>query len=243
MELNFVITIIACAVYGIIVGALAVPISKKLILNRTDDPGEVIALNGKLNKIAIILASLLSSVAIGATSGMFTTETSQVNIIAYMVRNLLLLFPMLCIAITDSLIRKIPNSLLLSMIGIQLIYLTFYAITNGTATVFIKAGFGLFVGFVACTAPSILKIPVGAGDIKYSAVIGLCIYLSNYLQAMIIMGLLAVIAYIILKVTRKGGMKTLIPMGPFLSAGTVISICFPYIEYFIVSNQLLADLA
>ena len=240
--MNTIITVIICAVFGALVGVLSIPISKKLILNRTKDPGETIVLNKTPSKILIVLAGTLSCAALGATSSIFNIDGSANTEIAFLVRNLLLIFPMLCIAITDSLIRKIPNSLLLAMIGIQLIYLTTYSVMVNSTTVFIKAGFGLFIGFIACVVPSILKIPVGAGDIKYSAVIGLCFYLANYLQAMVIMGLLAVIAYIVLKITKKGGMKTLIPMGPFLSAGTVISICFPIFENFVISNGLLGQM-
>ena len=99
-----------------------------------------------------------------------------------------------------------------------------------TTNLLISAGFGFFVGFLCCTIPSILRVPVGAGDIKYSAVIGLCIYFMNYMQAMVIMGLLAAVALVVLKATKKGGLKTLIPMGPFLSVGAVISMCFPLVE-------------
>lgn len=52
----------------------------------------------------------------------------------------------------------------------------------------------------------------------------------NYMQAMVIMGLLAAVALVVLKATKKGGLKTLIPMGPFLSVGAVISMCFPLVE-------------
>ena len=218
--MNLVLKILICVIYGALIGLLSIPIAKKLILKRSDDPGDTIVLNDRLRKAAVIL----SGAAVGAVMAVTIDDVSL------LIRNLVLLFPMLCIAIIDILIRKIPNPLLLAMIGIQAVYLTYYSVVNHTTSNLITAGFGFFIGFFCCTVPSILKIPVGAGDIKYSAVIGLCIYFGNYLQAMIIMGLLALGFYLILKVTKKGGMKTLVPMGPFLSIGAVISMCFPVIN-------------
>lgn len=206
--------------FGAIVGAISIPISKKLILKRSNDPGDVIPINGRVAQIVLVVVGLIAGGCLAATA----------NTWELMIRNLLLLLPMLSISIVDGLIRKIPNPLLLTMIVVQAVYVIYYCIANDTTQLLISAGFGFFIGFACCTVPSILRIPVGAGDIKYSAVIGLCIYFVNYVQAMIIMGLLALVAYIFLKVTKKGGMKTLIPMGPFLSAGAVISICFPLLE-------------
>lgn len=220
MDKTLILKILIGIVYGALAGAVAIPISKKLILKRSEDPGDTIALNGRVARLGIVSACVVAGAVLAVTSSDW----------AIMVRNMLLLLPMLCIAIVDSLIRKIPNPLLLAMIIIQGVYLTYYCVINHTTSLLITAGFGFFIGFFACTIPSVLKIPVGAGDIKYSAVIGLCIYFSSYMQAMIIMGILAIVAYIFLKATKKGDMKTLIPMGPFLSIGSVISMCFPLLE-------------
>lgn len=220
MEKYLIIKLVIGILYGLIVGVLSIPLSKKLILKRSDDPGDTIVLNNKISRIGIICAGLVSGICLAVTADTW----------ALFIRNLLLLLPMLSIAIVDGLIRKIPNPLLLAMIAVQAVYVTYYCITNNTTQLLISAGFGLFIGFLCCTVPSILRIPVGAGDIKYSAVIGLCIYFISYMQAMIIMGILALVAYVFLKATKKGGMKTLIPMGPFLSVGAVISMCFPLLE-------------
>lgn len=96
----------------------------------------------------------------------------------------------------------------------------------------------IFLGFVAFTIPSFLKVPVGAGDVKYSAVIGMIMYIGCYLQVMMIVGILVLAVYIILKATKRGGMKTLIPMGPFISASTVISMCFPVLNSLVVLENM-----
>lgn len=145
---------------------------------------------------------------------------------------------MLAIAIVDSLIRKIPNSLLLVMIITQAAYIAYVCITSHTTYALINAGIGFFLGFFAFTIPSFLKVPVGAGDVKYSAVIGMIMYIGCYLQVMMIVGILVLAVYIILKATKRGGMKTLIPMGPFISASTVISMCFPVLNSLVVLENM-----
>ncbi|MDD6727605.1 MAG: hypothetical protein PUE08_00060 [Eubacteriales bacterium] len=199
---------------------MTIPLSKKLIISRSEDPGDTILLKNKLLIASLVILGVFSSVGL-----MLTVDDTPL-----LIRNLVLLIPIFSIAVVDSIIRKIPNSLLLVMIVTHAVYAVYVSIATKTSQVLIASLIGAFIGLLACTAPSLLRIPVGAGDIKYSGVIGLCLYLGGYLQAMVIMGLLALGAYIILKVTKKGGMKTLIPMGPFLSAGTVISMCFPLID-------------
>lgn len=207
-------------VYGIALGLITIPLSKSLTLSRTEDPAKAAVIDKSIFKAMAVLIAVASSV------GVVFTSTD----LAVMIRNLILLIPIASIAVVDSLVRKIPNPLLLVMIIVQAIYLTYYSISNHTLQNFIMAGFGFFIGFAACTVPSIIKVPVGNGDVKYCAVLGLCIYFSGFLQSMILMGVFALVCLIFLKVTKKGGMKTLIPMGPLISIGAVITICFPLIE-------------
>lgn len=218
--MSVLVKIIIGVVYGLALSVVTIPLSKKLIISRSEDPGDTILLKNKLLIASLVILGVFSSVGL-----MLTVDDT-----ALLIRNLVLLIPIFSIAVVDSIIRKIPNSLLLVMIVTHAVYAVYVSIATKTSQVLIASLIGAFIGLLACTAPSLLRIPVGAGDIKYSGVIGLCLYLGGYLQAMVIMGLLALGAYIILKVTKKGGMKTLIPMGPFLSAGTVISMCFPLID-------------
>ncbi len=220
MKTTVIIKLLIGLIYGALAGVVVIPVSKRLILKRSDDPGDIIFLNKKASRFMLPAIGVVAGAAVALTAGDS----------ALLVRNLLFVFPMFSIAVVDSLIKKIPNPLLLLMIIIQGVYVAYYCVANNTTSLLLAAGFGFFIGFLCCTIPSVLKIPVGAGDVKYSAVIGLCIFFMSYMQAMIIMGLLALVAYIILKATKKGDMKTLIPMGPFLSAGAVISMCFPLLE-------------
>lgn len=217
---DILVKILIGILFGVLLGLITIPLSRKLILSRSEDPGDTILLKNKLLIASLIVLGVLSSVGV-----ILTGEDTTV-----IIRNLVLLIPIFSIAVVDSIIRKIPNPLLLAMILTQAIYVAYVSITQHSTQLLITSFIGAFIGLFACTVPSLLRIPVGAGDIKYSGVIGLCIYLGGYFQAMVIMGLLALVVYVVLKASKKGDMKTMIPMGPLLSAGTVISMCFPLID-------------
>ena len=199
------IKVLVGILFGVALGLISVPLSKKLILSRSEDPGDVIVLRKKSTYILTALAGAVSAV------GFILTADDE----TVLIRNLALLLPMLAIAIVDSLIRKIPNSLLLVMIITQAAYIAYVCITSHTTYALINAG-----------------------NVKYSAVIGMIMYIGCYLQVMMIVGILVLAVYIILKATKRGGMKTLIPMGPFISASTVISMCFPVLNSLVVLENM-----
>lgn len=217
---SILIKLLIGAGWGLILGVVTIFLSKKLTLKRTDDPVKAAPIDTPLFKVMSIVVGIVASVAIMLTS----TDT------ALAIRNELLLIPIASIAVVDSLVRKIPNPLLLLMIIIQAVYLTYYCITQKDVSILLTAGFGFFIGFASCAFTTLLKVPVGAGDTKYCAVLGLCIYFTCFLQSMILVGLLAIVCLIYLKATKKGGLKTLIPLGPLISLSSVISVCFPIIE-------------
>ncbi|MGN0521250.1 MAG: prepilin peptidase, partial [Eubacterium sp.] len=201
---------------GILLGTITIPLSKRLTLSRTDDPVKAVPLDKAVFKAGAIIIGVVSSVAV-----MLTAETIELA-----VRNLLLLIPIFSISCVDALVRKIPNPLLLAIVIIQIVYAVYYCVTTKDSKIFLTMIFGFFCGMIVCTIPSILKIPMGAGDIKYSGAIGLTLYAFGYIQSMVFMAVFVLIFYIYMKIKKKGGMKTQIPMGPFLSIGTVISMCF-----------------
>ena len=202
--------------YGVLLTTVTIPLSKKLTLNRTEDPVKAAPLNKTAFKIASLLVGVLASVGVALTA----EDTAS------FIRNLLILVPMFSIAIVDSLIRKIPNSLLLTMIVIQLPYITYSCIVSKSPETLFMAVVGFIIGFASCVVPS-KKLPIGSGDTKYCALIGGTLYLTLYMQSIILMGLIGLIILAYLKLSKKGGVKTLIPMGPLISLSSVISICFP----------------
>ena len=219
---SILIKLLIGAAYGIFLGIVTIFVSKKLTLKRTDDPVKAAPIDTTLFKIMAVVVGIIASVAVMLTS----TDT------ALAIRNELLLIPIASIAVVDSLVRKIPNPLLLYMIIVQVVYLVYYSVTNDPQ-ILLTAGFGFFVGFASCAFTTLLKVPVGNGDTKYCAVLGMCIYLQSFLQSMVLVGLIAIICLIYLKATKKGGIKTMIPLGPLISLATVISICFPYLPNFL----------
>ena len=209
-------------VYGIILGIITIPLSKWLAKRRTDDPSKLAPLVKTPIRILIVFAAIVAALGIS-----FTTNTEDPGALREGIRNIILLIPVFSIATVDSLVRKIPNPLLLAMLVIQAVYITVVSIMTESIDEIPKAIIGFFLGMVVCFIPSLLKIPMGAGDIKYNGVIGLCIGAAGYFESMILMAVFVVIAFVYLKISKKGGMKTLIPMGPFISLGMVIAMCFP----------------
>ncbi len=220
-----IVKLIIFAVYGVILGLVTIPLSKKLTLSRTEDPGMAAPLNKLTVKLLCIVFGLVTSAALVFTA----------NSYSLMVRDLLLLVPIFSIMIVDALVRKIPNPLLLTMLVIDIVSLIYECIKlddpDDVLDLIFKPIVGVAMGMIVCIIPSILKIPMGAGDVKYSGVIGFTVYAFGYFQAMVLMSVLVALYWAYLKASKKGGIKTLIPMGPFLSIGTIITMCVPITRF------------
>ena len=221
-----IVKIIIFVVYGLFLGIVTVPLSKRLTLSRTDDPGQAAPLNRTPLKIAAVILGLVCAAGV-----VFTADDYYI-----MVKYLLLLVPIFSIGFVDALVRKIPNPLLLSMLVVDIAFLIYECVKakdgDEILSLIMRTVVGFIVGFAVCLLPGLLKIPMGAGDVKYSAVIGATLYFMGYFQAMVLMALLVALFYVGLKITKKGDIKTLMPMGPFLSFGTVITMCFPIADLF-----------
>lgn len=216
---SILIKIIIGVIYGLVLGIITPILSKKLTLSRTEDPVKAAPIDKMIFKAGSVGIGILASVAVMLTS----TDT------ALAIRNLLLLIPIASIAVVDALVRKIPNPLLLYMLIVQAVHITYQCVVDASPELLMKAFIGFIIGFAACAVPS-RRLPIGSGDTKYSAIIGGAIYVVTYMQSILLMGLIAVGILIYLKATKKGGVKTMIPMGPLISISTVISICFPLLE-------------
>ena len=219
---------LVAVVYGALVGIINIPLSKKLASTRTEDPGDL----APLNKISIKLLSVAAGIAF--TAGLVFTFKSY----DLLVRDLLFLIPILSICFVDALVRKIPNPLLLAMLVIELVYVIYYCVTNKTTDIIPQMFVGFLLGMVVGILPGFLKIPMGAGDKKYMAVIGICLYAAGYFQSMVLMALLVLVFYIYLKISKKGTIKTQIPMGPFFSVGAVITMCYSLFEHLGVTELI-----
>lgn len=132
----------------------------------------------------------------------------------------------------DIAIRRIPNELLATLLICSLVCnIANPLIYNGNLkNQVVMCILGLVVGFVVFLLPQKLGIYIGSGDIKLSAVIGFSLGVLGYLQAMVIMAVIMVIYLLILLITKRGGLKTMAPMGPALSAGAVITVLLPILS-------------
>jgi Flp pilus assembly protein protease CpaA len=92
---------------------------------------------------------------------------------------------------------------------------------------------GLVIGLVLFYLPMMYGISIGAGDLKFSAVIGYCVGYMLYLQAMIIMAVFVLAYLVYLLVTQKGNLKTFTAMGPYLAIGSVLTMLFPYTAFMV----------
>lgn len=139
---------------------------------------------------------------------------------------------LLNIAGVDYKIRKIPNELLLVLLVAKTVFLSL-ALIDGEPfkVVMLPSLLGLVVGFVLFFLPALLRVSIGAGDLKFSAVIGFCLGYQLFLQAMILMAVFVLTYLVYLLLTKKGNFKTVTAMGPYLAIGSVLTMLFPYTAF------------
>jgi prepilin signal peptidase PulO-like enzyme (type II secretory pathway) len=129
----------------------------------------------------------------------------------------------------DILMRKIPNTALLAMLLVELINISLLILLfsrDSVETIF-RALFGAVIAYAIFTFPAMFKLNVGAGDIKYSVVLGFILGFGNYFEAMAVMAFANIMLYIYLKLFKRGNLKTAAPMGPFLSTGAMVALLAP----------------
>lgn len=183
------------------------------------DNGE--KLNMLKNKKCLVLWMVMAAVLFIIVASQHLEYWSTVRI---------LLFAMLAfnVSAVDILLRRIPNAILLGMMLLQITNIVVEAYRGAIVMDLLYKSFvGLFLAYIIFLLPAIFKLSVGAGDIKYSAVIGFMLGFYNYVEAMAIMAFTLILFYIYLKITKTGGMKTAAPMAPFLSVGTLVALMFP----------------
>lgn len=132
------------------------------------------------------------------------------------------------VSAVDILLRRIPNAILLGMIFLQIANIA-VEITAGADAMdtIVTSLVGMVAAYIVFMLPAMLKLSVGAGDVKYSAVIGFTMGFYNYVEAMLVMAIVIFAFYVYLKVTKTGDIKTAAPMAPFLSVGTFVTLLFP----------------
>lgn len=209
-------------IYGGALGTLAALAFNRIaifqIKRRTQETSKIEAVK---NMAVIVAWVLLSGVLFAVSFLRYSDTAARLEAVAY-------ISVAIAIGIVDLDIKKIPNSSVLALLIIRTVAIV-YAIATGVPVkeTLIPSLIGLAAGFILYQLPMLVGVPIGTGDVKYSAAIGYCLGVFGFLQASLIMaaGLLIFLVYLI--VTKKGSLKTAVPMGPYLSLGAVITVLFP----------------
>ncbi len=209
-------------IYGGVLGLLAALAFNRIAIfqvkKRTDENAKIEAIG---NTATVIIWMLISGVLFAAVFAITRDAAQRIEAIAY-------ISVAISIGVVDLDIKKIPNSSVLALLIIRTAALI-YAIATGVPLKesLIPSLVGLAGGFILYQLPMYFGIPIGTGDVKYSAAIGYCLGAFGYLQSALIMAVGLAFYLIYLVATKKGSLKTAVPMGPYLSLGVVVTVLFP----------------
>ena len=210
------------AIYGTALGTLSAlafnRISVFQVQKRTQESAKIETLK---NTALIVGWVLLSGALFAAVFARYADTAVRLESVAY-------ISIAISIGAVDMDIKKIPNSSVLALLTVRTVALIYQIATGAPLKeTLIPSLVGLAAGFILYQLPMLIGIPIGTGDVKYSAAIGYCLGAFGYIQAALIMaiGLLVYLVYLV--VTKKGSLKTSVPMGPYLSLGAVVTVLFP----------------
>ena len=218
MEVIPVIDIVYGGALGILAALAFSRIAIFQVKQRTDETAKLEAVKNTALLVGWVIISGVLFAAVFATQ----KETHlRLESIAY-------ISIALSIGVVDLDIKKIPNSSVLALLLVRTAAII-YALVTGVPVkeCLIPSLIGLAGAFILYQLPMFFGIPIGTGDVKYSAAIGYCLGAFGYLQAALIMAAGLLIYLIYLVATKKGSLKTKAPMGPFLSLGTVATVLVP----------------
>jgi prepilin signal peptidase PulO-like enzyme (type II secretory pathway) len=209
-------------IYGGALGTLAALAFNRIaifqIKQRTQEGSKIEAVK---NTAVIVTWLLISGALFAAVFALFEDTAVRIEAIAY-------ISIAISIGVVDLDIKKIPNSSVLALLIIRTVAIIYASVTGvPVKQTLIPSLIGLAAGFILYQLPMLIGIPIGTGDVKYSAAIGYCLGAFGYLQAALIMAAGLVVYLIYLVATKKGSLKTAVPMGPYLSLGVVVTVLFP----------------
>ena len=203
---------------GIAAGLVFNRIAVLQVKHRTDDDGKVRKVN---NAAAAAASALVSGVLFALIFRLYAGTAERIEYSAY-------ISIAISIGVVDLDLKKIPNLSVLALLAVRTAAVIYGLIQGGSAKqTLVPSLIGLAAAFILYQLPMLIGIPIGTGDVKFAAAIGYCLGLTGFLEAAIIMAIGLALLLAILKVTKKGNLKTKVPMGPFLALGTAATIIFP----------------
>ncbi len=141
-----------------------------------------------------------------------------------LIKALLLISILLVISIIDTEHYIIPDKLIIFFFFLGIVSIIFM----GEPTV-LSALLGFSAAFISLLALALVsRGGMGGGDIKLAAVIGVYLGWPNGITAVLLGCLLAGLAGLILILLRLKSRKDLIPFGPFLAVGALITSSYGY---------------
>ena len=133
------------------------------------------------------------------------------------------------LAITDSIKKVIPNSVVMSALCIFIVVITIGLmndIDEGIQVMGISLAGGAFAGISFMICYIISKKSVGGGDIKMATVLGLFVG-GQYILLDLFVGILCCAIYSAIMIIRKRlTVKDGVPLAPFLYMGTLFVLLF-----------------
>lgn len=133
---------------------------------------------------------------------------------------LALLVPLVLLSATDLEQRRLPHILLDPLILGAVLFVPFNPAVEPIPAVL---GAAIGVGFIGIVG-LVIRAGVALGDLYLVAPLGLMLGWEGVFVAIFIAALLSAVTGLVLLVTRRAGLKSYIPFGPFLVIGTVITL-------------------
>ncbi len=129
----------------------------------------------------------------------------------------------LVISVIDIKIHIIPNELVLLMLASFLVFF----FTGAMSQSILLHLLGLAIALALFSLPILLKNHIGAGDIKYIAVMGFCLGYPDIFKAVIILSGILFAWMIFITITKRAALKMKFALGPFISIGFVATLLLP----------------
>jgi len=133
-------------------------------------------------------------------------------------------------AVFDLKTRRIPNRLILCMLGTWLL-LSAYEMLTGAETALhtlLDSALGFFIGGgIFLTVYLVSRKGLGGGDVKFMAIAGLYLGLAGTIPAILYGSILAGITGLVLILFKKITRKDKLPLVPFLLVGILMTVLIP----------------
>lgn len=127
---------------------------------------------------------------------------------------------MVLLAATDLEQRRLPHLLLDPLIAAAVVFVPFNPAVEPLDAVI---GAAVAVGFIGLVG-LLIRAGVALGDLYLVIPLGLLLGWEGVLPAIFLAALLSAGTGLVLLATRRAGLKSYIPFGPFLVAGTVVTL-------------------